>query len=178
VLRGNLETSPLGATAGLHVCVVPRKRLALEINFTVLVLALVVTALDALTKAWARSALATHSVHVGGILWFRLQYNSGVSFSINQSGPLMTTLLTVVILVLVVAVGVRARPGAPAIGFGLLLGGGIANVVDRVAASPHQVTDFVALGSFPVFNLADVAITAGFIVLIVATLRGEKLLSI
>jgi len=49
-------------------------------------------------------------------------------------------------------------------------------VLDRLAANPHQVTDFVALGSFPVFNLADVSITAGFITLVVAALSGERLL--
>lgn len=155
----------------------PRKRLGLGVNLTVAVVALLVAALDAVTKAWARSALATHSVHIGGVAWLRLQYNSGISFSINQSGPLVTTALTVAIAVFVVLVGVQARPGVPALGFGLLLGGGIANVIDRVAAHPHRVTDFVALGSFPVFNLADVSVTAGFVVLIVAVLRGEKLLS-
>jgi signal peptidase II len=76
----------------------------------------------------------------------------------------------------VVVVGVNAKRGAPAIGFGLLLGGGLANVVDRLAASTHRVTDFIAVSSFPVFNLADVSITAGFIVLMVAALRGEALL--
>ena len=39
------------------------------------------------------------------------------------------------------------------------------------------MTDFIALGSFPVFNLADVSITVGFVILIVAALRGEKLLA-
>jgi signal peptidase II len=63
------------------------------------------------------------------------------------------------------------------LGFGLLLGGGLANVIDRLAANPHQVTDFIALGNFPVFNLADVSITVGFVILIVAALRGEKLLA-
>jgi lipoprotein signal peptidase len=52
----------------------------------------------------------------------------------------------------------------------------LANVIDRLAAHPHQVTDFIALGSFPVFDLADVAITAGFVVLLVCVLRGERLL--
>ncbi|MGB7104694.1 MAG: signal peptidase II, partial [Acidimicrobiales bacterium] len=78
---------------------------------------------------------------------------------------------------IVVVVGLRANRGAPTIGFGLLIGGGIANVIDRLAATPHEVTDFVAVGSFPVFNLADVAITLGFVVLIVAALRGEGLLA-
>jgi signal peptidase II len=156
---------------------VPRKRLTYRINTTVIMIVIVVTALDAVAKAWARRALANHAIHVGGAIWLRLQYNSGVSFSINQSGPLVTTLVTVVIAVIVLIVGLDARHGAPAVGFGLLLGGGVANVVDRIAATPHQVTDFIALGSFPVFNLADVAITAGFITLLIVALRGEKLLA-
>jgi signal peptidase II len=82
-----------------------------------------------------------------------------------------------VIAVVVVVVGLNARRGLSTIGFGLLLGGGVANIVDRLSASPHRVTDFIALGSFPVFNLADVAITGGFVVLLVAALTGEKLLS-
>lgn len=154
-----------------------RKRLAFAINPTVIVVALVVTLIDALTKLWARHALASHAVHVVGPLWLRLQYNSGISFSINQSGPLLTTVVTVVVALVVVVVGVRAHRGAPAVGFGLLLGGGLANVIDRLAATPHQVTDFIAVSGFPVFNVADVAITAGFIVLLVCALRGEKLLT-
>jgi len=156
---------------------VSRKRLIDRINYTVIVIALVVTAIDALSKVWARHALAQHAIHVGGAIWLRLQYNSGISFSFNQSRTLLTTIGTVVVAVVVVAVGLNARRGLPTIGFGLLLGGGVANIVDRLSASPHRVTDFIALGSFPIFNLADVAITAGFIVLLVAALTGEKLLS-
>ncbi len=154
-----------------------RQRLALHLNYTVIAVALVVTVLDALTKIWARQVLATHAVHVVGFVWWRLQYNAGVSFSINSSGPLLTTIATVVVALAVVVVGVHAKPGAPALGFGLLIGGGFANVVDRLAASPHRVTDFIAVSSFPVFNLADVAITAGFLVLLVAALRGDKLVA-
>jgi len=156
---------------------VPRQRLSLHLNRTVVALALVVTALDALTKAWARHDLARHAVHVLGFVWLRLQYNSGVSFSINKSGPLLTTIVTVAVAVVVVAVGVNAKHGAPAIGFGLLIGGGLANVVDRLVAPARHVTDFIAVSSFPVFNLADVCITAGFVVLIMVALRGEALVA-
>lgn len=154
-----------------------RKRLIDRINYTVIVIALVVTAFDALSKVWARHALAKHAIHVGGAIWLRLQYNSGISFSFNQSRTLLTTIGTVVVAVVVVVVGLNARRGLPTIGFGLLLGGGVANIVDRLSANPHRVTDFIALGSFPVFNLADAAITGGFVVLLVAALTGEKLLS-
>jgi signal peptidase II len=159
------------------VCLVPRKRLVDRVNYTVLVIALVATVIDALSKVWARHDLAHHAVHVGGAIWLRLQYNSGISFSFNQSRTLLTSIATIVVAVIVVAVGLRARSGLPTAGFGLLIGGGVANIVDRLSASPHQVTDFIALGSFPVFNLADVAITAGFIILLVAALTGERLLA-
>jgi signal peptidase II len=157
--------------------VVPRQRLRLRLNFTVIAVALAVTVVDAATKFWARHALAGHPEHLASVFWFRLQYNSGVSFSINSSGPLVTTIATVAVAVIVVLVGINANHGAPAIGFGLLLGGGLANVIDRLAASPHQVTDFIAVSTFPVFNVADMAITVGFVVLMVAALRGERLLA-
>ncbi len=153
----------------------PGSRLTKRVNPTVIVVALVVTALDALTKAWARHDLAHHNVHVAGLVWLKLRYNAGVSFSVNPAGPFLTTVVTIVVALVVVFVGLRARPGVAAVGFGLLLGGGLANVIDRLDAQPHRVTDFIALSNFPVFNLADVCITAGFIVLLVVALRGEAL---
>ena len=155
----------------------PRQRIGIPVNSTVVVVAAAVTAVDAVAKSWARHSLAHHDVHVGGAVWLRLRYNSGISFSLNSSGPLLTTIVTVAVALIVVFVGLNASRGTPAVGFGLLLGGGLANVVDRLAANPHQVTDFIALGSFPVFNTADVAITAGFVTLAVAALTGERLLA-
>jgi signal peptidase II len=156
---------------------VPRQRLRFRFNFAVIVVALVVTAIDAATKVWARHDLAHHSVQVVGLIWFRLEYNSGISFSINSSGPIVTTIATLVIAVVVVLVGVNANRGLPTIGFGLLIGGGVANVIDRLAATPHRVTDFIAVSSFPVFNAADIAITFGFIVLMIAAVRGDRLMA-
>jgi signal peptidase II len=155
---------------------VPRKRLDLRVNHTVVVVALGVIVLDVVTKAWARHTLVTHSVRLFGGVWLRLQFNSGVSFSINQSGPLVTSIITAIIATVVVVVGLRANAGAPAVGFGFLLGGGVANLADRLISTPHRVTDFISLGAFPVFNLADVSITSGFIILFIAAMRGDRLL--
>lgn len=155
----------------------PRQRLRFRLNLTVIVVALVVTAIDAATKAWARHDLAHHSVHVVGFIWLRLAFNSGVSFSINSSGPIVTTVATLVIAVIVVLVGINANRGVPTIGFGLLIGGGVANVIDRLAASPHKVTDFISVSTFPVFNVADIAITFGFITLMIAAIRGDRLMA-
>ena len=159
------------------MCLVPSQRLGRRGNLNVIAVALIVTVVDAVTKAWARHALAQHAAHVVGGAWLRLQFNAGISFSVNRSGPLLTTVITLVISLGVLAVGLRARPGAATSGFGLLIGGGLANVIDRLAASPHRVTDFIAVGSLPVFNLADAAITAGFVLLLIAVLRGERLLA-
>ncbi len=158
------------------MCVVPRQRLAPRLNLTVLTTALVVTALDEVTKAWARSALRAHPRHVWGPLWLSLQYNSGVSFSFDPSGALVTTVVTLVVALVVLVVALQARPGVASLGFGLLIGGGVANVVDRLTATPHEVTDFVAVGRFPVFNLADASLSIGFVILVVAAARGVRLL--
>ena len=156
---------------------VPSRRLTGRVNPAVATVALAVTAVDALAKAAARHSLAHRDVHVAGAVWLRLRYNTGVSFSFHAAGGTLTTVATVAIALVVVVVGLHAAAGVPAVGFGLLIGGGVANVIDRLAASPHQVTDFIALGGLPVFNLADVAVTAGFLVLLVVALRGEALLA-
>jgi signal peptidase II len=156
---------------------VPRQRLRFRLNLAVIVVALVVTAIDAATKAWARHDLAHHSIHVVGFFWLRLEFNSGISFSINSSGPIVTTVVTLVIAVIVVVVGINANRGLPTMGFGLLIGGGVANVIDRLAATPHQVTDFISVSTFPVFNVADIAITLGFIILMIAAVRGDRLMA-
>jgi len=145
------------------------------LNLRVLWVALVVTALDAGTKWWARRALAHHARHLLGPLWLRLDFNSGISFSLSRGLPLVSAIGTFVVALAVLVVALRARPGIATWGFGLLVGGGVGNVLDRLAATPPRVTDFVAFSSFPVFNLADAAITAGFVLLLTRILRGERL---
>ena len=153
----------------------PRQRLRRPINAPVIGWALAVTLLDSSSKWWARHALGAGAAHVAGPLWFRLTYNSGISFSLNRGGFLTTTLVALVLVLVVLYVALRATPGLATVGLGLLLGGGLSNEVDRLVHSPHQVTDFISVGWFPVFNLADAAITVGFVILVVAMLRGSPL---
>ena len=128
---------------------------------------------DLVTKAWARHALAGRAIHVWGPWWWRLNFNRGVSFSFNPSGPRWTSLLTVVLLVAVAWYARRARHWATVVGFGLVLGGGAGNLLDRVTSTPPRVTDFVAVGAFPVFNLADAAITVGVVTILVSSWRTQ-----
>lgn len=128
---------------------------------------------DLASKAWARHVLANRAVHVWGPWWWRLEFNHGVSFSLNPSGPRWTSLITLVVLAAVALYAWRARHATALTGFGLVLGGGVGNLIDRVTSTPPRVTDYVAVGSFPVFNLADAAITVGVVTLLVAAWRGN-----
>jgi len=145
------------------------KRSALPLS-----VAAVVIAVDVLTKTWARRALATGSRHVVGPLSWHLSYNAGVSFSFGQSEPVVADVLSLVALCLVTMAVLRSRPGAPGVGLGLVLGGGVANMADRLSSTSRQVTDFIAVGRFPIFNVADAAITIGVLVLVVLLVTGRS----
>lgn len=146
-------------------------------HLSVFTLAIVVTCLDALTKAVARFRLAHGPLHVAGPLWWRLEFNSGISFSLWLGSSWWTGVVTTVVTIAVAVVALRTRAGTPAVAMGLVVGGGVGNVVDRLTSTSHHVTDFVAIGSFPVFNLADAALTVGFALLMLTALRGKRILA-
>jgi signal peptidase II len=98
--------------------------------------------------------------------------NSGIAFGLLDNGGAL--LLAVTAVTLAVLVGWFAtqplRPGLW-LAIGLLTGGAIGNLGDRLRAG--EVTDFLDLPLWPAFNLADVAITAGIVVLALITLARE-----
>ncbi len=131
---------------------------------------------DAWTKAWARAALVDGPRHVVGPLWWRLSFNAGVSFSLSTSWPTLAATAEIIALLGVVVVMARIRPGAPAVGCGLVVGGGVGNLVDRFVSASHHVTDFISVGNFEIFNVADAAITTGVCVLVLVVVLGRPLL--
>lgn len=155
----------------------PRHRLigGVKVNVNVVAWVVGVIALDSASKWWARHQVRDSGRHVLGPLWLRVTYNRGVSFSFSPAGPVFTSLAILIIVGVIAYVGLRAAPGLPTVGLGLLLGGGVANEIDRLLSTSHGVTDFISVGWFPVFNLADAAITVGFVVLLVSMLRGARL---
>ncbi|MEN3315299.1 MAG: signal peptidase [Acidimicrobiaceae bacterium] len=140
--------------------------------------ALAVVALDQLTKAWAMHNLADGPVDVVGPVRFALTRNTAGAFGL---GGALVPFLAVGALVLVVALVTRAdviaRPGL-ALAAGLVLGGALGNLVDRLARSPGllrgAVVDFVDLRWWPVFNLADAAITCGCLLLLWSGWRSQQ----
>jgi len=131
--------------------------------------------LDQLSKNWAQSALDTRDVDLVGSLRFHLAFNTGASFSMgNGYGPWIALVALVIIAVLVwQGRTVTSRLGAVALG--LIVGGALGNVADRALRGDQgffhgAVIDFIDLQWWPVFNVADVGVVVGAVLLVVSTL--------
>lgn len=137
-----------------------------------------VIGLDASTKEAALMYLDGGSVPVLPVLNLALGFNRGVSFGMfagdGAEGWWTIVLLTLAICSVVAWLWHRSQQLSERIGYALILGGALGNLVDRI--SDGAVTDFIDLHAgdwhFPTFNLADVAITAGVILLLVSSIRG------
>lgn len=138
------------------------------------VLGAIVFAADQAAKAAIEAHLVPgEDVDVLGPLGLTLTHNRGVAFGLAGGAGAPLILITVVALGAVVYLFARnpARPGMW-VATGLLAGGAIGNLADRVRAD--AVTDFVDLAPWPPFNLADVAITAGVLLLVFLYLRETE----
>jgi signal peptidase II len=108
------------------------------------------------------------------VLGFRVSNtpNSGLAFGIGSGhGAILAITVAALALVLVWFALEPARPGLW-LAVGLLAGGALGNLADRVRAD--AVTDFIDPPLWPTFNLADVAITLGAIALVLVSLGGEE----
>jgi signal peptidase II len=135
-----------------------------------------IVAIDQLTKAWAVSNLADGPKHViGDTVELSLTRNGGSAFSRFQGmTPILAVGAVIVTIVLVrVLQGVTDR--VLVVGLSLVLGGALGNLSDRFLRAPGflrgHVVDFVAVGWWPVFNVADSCVTIGAILLILRSLR-------
>ena len=143
------------------------------------VVAAAVVVLDQLTKTWAVNALARGRViDVVWTLRFSLGFNSGMAFSkATGYGPLIGVLATVVVVWLLVSLR-RADSFGSALGVALVTGGAAGNLLDRVFRGRGwmhgSVVDFIDLQWWPVFNIADSAITIGGLMLVIGAFRTPK----
>jgi len=135
--------------------------------------AVVGVAADQLTKSWALEALAGREpIHVLGSLQLALSFNSGMAFSLGQGSGLAIVPVALVVVVVVVFVA-RHLPGRlAATAVGLVVGGALSNLVDRLLRDHDgAVVDFIDLQWWPVFNLADACIVVGGALLALCSLR-------
>jgi len=133
-----------------------------------------VVAVDQISKAVITEEISRgERVDVIGPLQFTLTYNDGVAFGLAGGGGIFVILLSVVALVaLGVFVGSAPEKTGTWLAGGLILGGAVGNLVDRVRIG--HVTDFVLLPHWPAFNLADCAITVGVVILALTLIRDGR----
>ncbi|UGT69075.1 signal peptidase II [Nocardia gipuzkoensis] len=145
---------------------------------TLLVLAAVVLGLDLLTKTLVVANLTPGDPVpiIGDFARLSLVRNPGAAFSMATGMTWLLTLVAAAVVVGVVRIGRTLRSLGWAIGLGLVLGGALGNLMDRLFRAPGplqgHVVDFVAVGWWPVFNVADSAIVCGAILLVVLTVLG------
>jgi signal peptidase II len=143
-----------------------------------LVVAAAVLVVDQLTNALVLAHVSPGPHHLFGPLGVDVGRNTGVAFSLISRHSTLAVVLTLTLTVVVVVCAFKVASVWAGVVFGLLLGGGLGNDVDRVARrSTGGVVDFLTLPHWPAFNLADVAITVGVAGLIaLAVLRYPILL--
>lgn len=135
--------------------------------------ALVLTA-DQLTKVWLRSHLLVgETLFEAGIFSItRVPPNTGAAFGLFRGGApvlIIVAFIFIILFLLYVFVFHRHFPSLDNnwnnLAFGLILGGTVGNLVDRLNTSLGGVTDFISIGWWPSFNVADSAITVGAVLL-------------
>jgi signal peptidase II len=141
-------------------------------------IALAVIVADQLTKHWAVNELVDRNIDLFWTLRFNLSYNTGMAFSSGESfGPIIGVLALVVVVVLLLSL--KRQPGRLTdVAVGLIIGGAIGNVIDRLfrqdAWFRGAVVDFIDFQWFPIFNIADMGVTVGGALLVFASWRASR----
>jgi signal peptidase II len=136
-----------------------------RVLFTLLTAAAVVAA-DQVTKSLALGHLRG-PVHVGGPFGLRLAFNSGAAFSLFTGATGVMVVIALVEIAVLAYVAWRSHSAWLSASLGLVLGGALGNLSDRLFRSHHgDVVDFITLTHWPTFNVADAAITIGAVVVV------------
>ncbi len=138
-----------------------------------------VVTLDQLSKLWVVRTLGPETMTnfipiVGDTVRIAYSHNTGVAFSLFQGHPELLTITALLIVAGAVYFYATQLPNRRTIIqliMGLIMGGAIGNILDRVRLG--YVVDFIQVGWWPIFNLADSAITIGAALLMLQFLRDE-----
>jgi signal peptidase II len=146
-----------------------------------LLVAFVAIALDVATKLLVVAELEGKKPIelLGGAVSFEVSRNSGAAFSFAQGATLVFTLVAAVVVVVIIRTLPRLRSVGWALTLGLLLGGALGNLIDRLLRAPGvgrgAVVDFISVPHFATFNIADSAITVGAALAVLLSLRGIEI---
>ncbi|GGN69645.1 lipoprotein signal peptidase [Streptomyces albiflavescens] len=153
----------------------PKGKRRIAVLFTVAVLAY---ALDLVSKMIVVAKLEHHdSIEiVGDWLKFEAIRNAGAAFGFGEAFTIIFTVIAAAVIVVIARLARKLYSLPWAIALGLLLGGALGNLTDRIFRSPGvfegAVVDFIAPKNFAVFNLADSAIVCGGILIVLLSFRG------
>ncbi len=144
-------------------------------------IAAAVFVLDQATKYWIRTHLALRETitpipALAG--FFRIIHwkNTGIAFGLFQgNGWILTTVgIIIVIGIILFSAQVVNGPVFWRVAMALELGGALGNLADRINPELGYVVDFIWIGDFPVFNLADAAIVIGAFILVIGMWRQDE----
>jgi len=174
---GSVPERRAGSVPERNAGSVPERRAGRLVLATVLV-AGIVTA-DQLSKLWAVRDLADGQVAiVGDTVDFRLARNTGIAFSLFGAFTPFLALIALAVAFFLVRAVRSADEALTVVGLSFVLGGALGNLGDRIFRSPGflrgAVVDFVHLGAWPTFNVADSAITVGAVLLVIDALRPRR----
>lgn len=139
------------------------------------VLALVVLVLDQVTKAIVRASLdPRESVEVFPGFSFSRVANEGIAFGFFPGRQTAVAVLTLVALsaIAIALAGLVARNATVAAGAGMLVGGSLGNLIDRLIHG--AVTDFLDFERWPAFNVADCGITIGAVLIVIGLMQDGE----
>jgi signal peptidase II len=134
-------------------------------------ISVVVVVADQLTKTWALNGLADGPINlIGEVVRFELTRNSGAAFGLLEGAGSWLALLAVVVVVVVFLSLRHDMSAATLLALGLVLGGALGNLIDRLfrgdGLADGLVVDFIDVGWWPNFNVADSAIVIGIILIL------------
>lgn len=143
------------------------------------VLAAVLAVLDQVSKTWAEANLKELDPQplLGEVLQLTLLYNSGAAWGMGSEITPVVTALQIAIAIGVIVFSVKAvRSPWYALAMGLILGGALGNIHDRLLRPPGpfrgEVVDFLQLPNWPVFNVADMAVVGGAVLVVLLGVIG------
>ncbi|GGY84066.1 lipoprotein signal peptidase [Streptomyces olivaceoviridis] len=135
-------------------------------------------ALDLISKMLVVSRLEGHAPIqvVGDLLELHAIRNPGAAFGFGAAFTVIFTLIAAAVIVVIIRLARKLYSFPWAVALGLLLGGALGNLTDRIFRAPGvfegEVVDFIAPKGFAVFNLADSAIVCGGILIVLLSFRG------
>lgn len=154
------------------------RRVPWHYGVVMLLCTLVAYTFDQLTKWWVVSTMSEGQVTpvIPPVLSWRFIRNPGAAFSIGTD---YTWVFTIIMVVVATAIVLQVRKVASwgwSVALGLVLGGALGNLTDRLFREPSfgqgHVVDFIALPNFAIFNIADSAVVSGVVLICLLTLRG------